>query len=229
MSQRFPPWNFRFNRRTPLAWRNLTDNPRRLAVALCGIGFAVVLMFTETGFENALFDSQVQVFDKLNADLIISGAAYKAIVSDATFPKQRIVQARECPGVKAVYPVYIQLLGTTWQGPGCKEHVIRVLACDVSAPVFHIPAVARCAALLEAPGTVLFDTKSKTTKYGIPDADAAIRQQTKAELGGRSVRIVGTFAMGTDFVSDGNVILSERNFARHCPQRARRAATRWTS
>src|SRR3974377_2383634 len=108
---------------TPLAWRNLTHNPRRLAVALCGIGFAVVLIFSETGFENALFDSAVQVFDKLNADLIISSAAYKALISQERFARERIVQAREGTGVKAVYPVYIQLLGTMWKGPVQKEHV----------------------------------------------------------------------------------------------------------
>src|SRR6516164_11342788 len=110
--------------RTPLAWRNLTHNPRRLAVALCGIGFAVVLIFSETGFENALFDSAVQVFDKLNADLVISSAAYKALISQERFARERIVQAREDTGVNAVYPVYIQLLGTMWKGPGQKERVI---------------------------------------------------------------------------------------------------------
>src|SRR6516225_3940398 len=97
-TRRLPAVNFP----TPLAWRNLTYNPRRLAVALCGIGFAVVLIFSETGFENALFDSAVQVFDKLNADLILSSAAYKALISQEKFPLERIAQAREGAGVKAV-------------------------------------------------------------------------------------------------------------------------------
>jgi hypothetical protein len=45
--------------RTPLAWKNLTHDPRRLVVASCGVAFAVLLMFMEMGFLNALLDSTV--------------------------------------------------------------------------------------------------------------------------------------------------------------------------
>ena len=44
-------------RRVPLAWANLTHNPVRFAVSLAGVAFAVVLMFVQFGFRNALFDS----------------------------------------------------------------------------------------------------------------------------------------------------------------------------
>ena len=55
----------RSRRKTPLAWKNLTHDWRRLAVAVAGIGFAVLLMFTQVGFQNALFDSQVKMIDDL--------------------------------------------------------------------------------------------------------------------------------------------------------------------
>ena len=61
-----------FKRRTPLAWKNLTHDWRRLAVALAGIAFAVLLMFTQVGFQNALFDSQVKVIDDLQGDIFLS-------------------------------------------------------------------------------------------------------------------------------------------------------------
>ena len=119
MSLRFPPWNFRFSRRTPLAWRNLTYNRRRLAVALCGIGFAVVLMFAETGFENALFDSQVQVFDELNADLILSSSAYKALVSERDVSQGADRSSPPVPGREGrVSRCTFNCLGTMWKGPG---------------------------------------------------------------------------------------------------------------
>jgi putative ABC transport system permease protein len=47
--------------RTPLAWFNLTYKRQRLLTALAGVSFAVVLMFIFKGFENALYDSQVQL------------------------------------------------------------------------------------------------------------------------------------------------------------------------
>ena len=52
-------------RRTPLAWKNLTHNVRRLLVAVSGVVFAVVLMFMERGFQNALFDSTVALVQEL--------------------------------------------------------------------------------------------------------------------------------------------------------------------
>ena len=156
----------------------------------------------------------------LNADLILSSSAYTALVTEAKFARERITQARQCPGVKAVYPLYVELLGTMWKGPQQMEHVIRVLACDVTQPVFRMDAVARCASALQSPGAVLFDLRGKRDTYGVPATSEAACRQTGAELGGVSVRVVGTFEMGTDFVSDGNVILSDRNLARHCPGRA---------
>ena len=95
-----------------------------------------------------------------------------------------------------------------------------MLACDVTQPVFRIDAVARNALALQSPGTVLFDMRGKRDTYGVPATDEAACRQVGAELGGASVRVVGTFEMGTDFVSDGNVILSDRNLARHCPARS---------
>ncbi len=188
-------------------------------MAVCGIGFAVVLMFTEIGFENALFDSTVAVLKALSADLIVASAANNTIVSEERFERERIYQAEACHGVKGVYPLYIQLFGANWKGPGRKEHPIRVMACDVSDPVWNIPEVARHAAALRAPGTALYDTRSKD-KYGVPLSPDAILAQRGAELCGRSIRLVGTFAMGADFIADGNLILSDRNLAWHCPHRA---------
>ena len=64
---------------------------------------------------------------------------------------------------------------------------------------------------LQSPGAVLFDLRGKRDTYGVPATSDATCRQTGAELGGASVHVVGTFEMGTDFVSDGNVILSDRN------------------
>ncbi len=57
--------------RTPLAWFNLTYERRRLLTALAGVAFAVLLMFIFRGFENALYDSQVQLIKLLNGDVMV--------------------------------------------------------------------------------------------------------------------------------------------------------------
>jgi len=205
--------------RTPLAWHNLTHNRRRLAVALAGVGFAVVLMFTQLGFRNALFDTTIQIPEKLNADLILASKAHKGLVSFERFDRQRIYQARGCPGVKAVYPFYLQFYGVLWKAGGQVLHPIRLLAFSLSDPVIAIPEIADYARALEAPGTALMDRRGKPL-YGIPRGNDPVAAQPAIELNHRALRLVGEFALGADFLADGNLILSDRNFAQFLPARA---------
>jgi putative ABC transport system permease protein len=188
-------------------------------VALAGVGFAVVLMFTELGFRNALFDSTVQVLQKLNGELILASKAHKGLVSFERFDRQRIYQARGCPGVIGVYPLYIELHGVEWKVRDTALHPIRLLAFPLSDPIVAIPEVAGHARQLAEPETALMDLRSKP-RYGLPDVRAALANPPDVELCNRSLRLVGTFELGTDFACDGNLILSDENFARYCPNRA---------
>jgi hypothetical protein len=47
-------------RSVPLAWRNLVANKQRLLRSATGIGFAVLLMLMQLGFEQAFFDSSLE-------------------------------------------------------------------------------------------------------------------------------------------------------------------------
>ncbi len=60
----------------PLAWRNLTHDKRRFAVSVMGIGFAVLLMFVELGFWNAMLDAAVSLLAQCKGDLVIVSKAY---------------------------------------------------------------------------------------------------------------------------------------------------------
>jgi ABC-type proline/glycine betaine transport system permease subunit len=74
--------------RTPLAWKNLTHDVRRLMVAVSGVAFAVILIFMELGFLNALLESTVQVLRRLEmplaAPLIVTGIRTAAVQVIAT-------------------------------------------------------------------------------------------------------------------------------------------------
>src|SRR5205823_2819960 len=84
-------------------------------------------------------------------------------------------------------------------------HTIRVIAFDPDEPVFLDPEIRRGAAALKAQDTVLFDTRARPV-YG------RVITGTESELADRKVRVVGTFTMGPDFVIDGSVIMSDRNY-----------------
>src|SRR3989440_6149726 len=94
--------------RTPLALQNLTHNPRRLLVAVAGVAFAVILIFMELGFLNALLESTVQVLRRLNGDIVILSKAQYALIAAERFDIHRLYDARALAGVASVSPLYIE-------------------------------------------------------------------------------------------------------------------------
>ena len=207
------------NARVPLAWLNLTHDKRRFVVSLAGVAFAVLLIFMELGFWNALVDSMVGLIRLMNADLVILHANKYSFAFNEPFSRRRLSQAEAVEGVEAARPLYIHYRGAFWNNPEPPVHdgvpdpalsSIRVIAFDVSQPVLNIPAVAEHSIDLQKPDTVLFDERSRPC-FGRRAAGL------DRELAGRQVKIVGTFALGADFANDGNVILSDHNLSRLFP------------
>ncbi|HEX6962168.1 MAG TPA: ABC transporter permease DevC [Lacipirellula sp.] len=211
--------------KTPLAWKNLTHDWRRLAVAVAGIGFAVLLMFTQVGFQNALFDSQVKVIDDLAGDIFLVSRAKYTLAAEKRFPRELINQANSARGVIGAYPLYTELtlsrLKNLSAGASGKAYPIRSIGFHLSDPVFRSPEVNRQLSKLYAPGAALIDLRSKRDNFDFPMEDEAALAAAPAELANRRVTLVGTFKLGTDFAHDGNLAMSAESFARFFPQRVR--------
>ena len=72
-------------RSVPLAWRNLVANKRRLIRSSAGIGFAVLLMLVQLGFERGFFDASLGIVRQLDGDLFIMRASkYRFGAEDPT-------------------------------------------------------------------------------------------------------------------------------------------------
>lgn len=199
--------------RTPLAWLNLTHNRRRLALALAGVGFAVLLMCMELSFREALFDSTVAVIRNMNADLIITSRAKYTIIVREPFSRRRLVQAEACDAVAATYALYIETKRSNLKNPENGESLpIRVLAFNPSDPVFDMPEVEAHLSDLRLPDRALYDRKSKP-EYG------EVEEGTSIELAGKRLQVVGLFSLGTDFANDGNLITSDLTFRKLFPGR----------
>ncbi len=199
--------------RTPLGLKILTHTPGRLAVSVGGVTLAVVLMLSQDGFRNALFDSQTELIRRLDGDLFIVGRLKYMMYVPEPFPARRVHQARSLPGVRAVRPLYVENVRSVWRNPhDGHRRAVRVLAFDPRDPVFDFPELAEHADALQAPDAVLFDRNSRDY-FGRPEAGS------RAELAGRRVEVVGDFALGADFLADGTVIMSDRNFLKFFPDR----------
>lgn len=198
----------------PLAWHNLTHDRRRLVLAVLGVAFAVLLMFLQLGFRNALFDSTVAFIEGLDADLVIVATGRYTMAIAEPFPRRRLEQARVVEGVTAAEPLYVeQGLTRVYSGPGGVARPIRVAAFDPRRPPFVDPAIRAAAALLATPHTALADARSRADGYGPLVTGAEI------DLEGNPVRVVGTFSMGTDFANDGTLLVSTRTLHDIVPRR----------
>src|SRR5687768_11347208 len=162
--------------KTPLAWKNLTHDWRRLAVAVAGIGFAVLLMFTQVGFQNALFDSQVKIIDDLQGDIFLVSRAKYTLAAEKRFPLHLVNQARSARGVTGAYPLYTELtlsrLKNLQRGGSGKAYPIRTIGFALDAPVFRSRQVNAQLTRLRAPNTALIDARSKRDNFDVPMDDA---------------------------------------------------------
>ncbi|HYO23414.1 MAG TPA: hypothetical protein VEQ85_00535, partial [Lacipirellulaceae bacterium] len=149
----------RLNRRTPLAWKNLTHDKRRLLVAVAGIGFAVLLMFTQVGFQNALFDSQVKMIDDLDGDIFLASRAKYTLAAEKRFPRELVNQAKSCPGVAGAYPLYTELtlsrLKNLKPGGSGKAYSLCYIGFLLYDPIFRARVIAQQIPRLRAPGAAL--------------------------------------------------------------------------
>lgn len=194
-------------KRTPLALLNLIHDRRKFLTSMAGVGFAVVLMFLFTGFMNALFDSQLQLLEKFNGEIVMVNRLKTNMFVPRSFARRRLYQARSFEGVEAAWPIYIS--DANWKNPETRRtRPVRVLAFNLADPVLLLPEVTANLDQLQMPDTALIDQRARS-EVGPREVGVV------SELAKRQLRIVGTFSLGTDFASgNGNLIMSDQNFLR---------------
>jgi putative ABC transport system permease protein len=190
----------------PLAWRNLVANKSRLLRSAAGIGFAVLLMLMQLGFEQAFFDSALVVIRGLDGDIVLQSVHKYQFATRDPFPRADLDKARDVAGVASARPLYASWFDFFWKNPvDGKTFLVRAFGFDPDAPVFLFADVNADRDRLKEPNTVLVDRRAR--RFLGMDSGA-----TEAELNGAKVKIVGDFALGPDFQSDGTVIMSDRTF-----------------
>src|SRR6476661_9889039 len=90
----------------PLAWRNLVSNKLRLLRSVAGIGFAVLLMLVQLGFERGFFDASLGMVRQLDGDLFVLRATKYRFGSEDPFPAADLDPARNFAGVTSVVSLY---------------------------------------------------------------------------------------------------------------------------
>ena len=164
-------------------------------------------MLMQLGFEQAFFESSLAVIRALDGDILLQSAHKYQFATRDPFPRAELDKARNAPGVASANPLDASWFEFFWKNPvDGKTFLVRAFGFDPDAPVFLFADVNANRDKLKESGTVLVDRRAR--RFLGMDSGA-----TEAELNGAKVKIVGDFALGPDFQSDGTVIMSDRTFA----------------
>jgi putative ABC transport system permease protein len=199
----------------PLAWRNLTENRRRLMASIAGTAFAVTLMFMENGFRHALLDSMVNLIEQLDGQVVLVSRTLYTLAIPYNFPYRRMVQAEGFPEVIDSSPLYVVTRFGYWRNlvSGHPDR-ITVIGFPPEKETLLLEEVRANRARLEQPGTAMADALSRSSSFG------QFAPGQVSELSGHRLRIVDTFDLGINAQTNGNLILSERNLLKIFPELA---------
>ena len=148
-------------RRTPLAWKNLVNDPRRLFLATAGVGFAAILMFTQNGFRDALLDSPIVLIERMDCELVAVSPARYMLPVNQRFPRNLLRRALSDPDVAATEPLLIERLMARVRVDGNPARPIRVLSVPNSKGWLNIEGLEASRSLIQPAGTALVDRKTR--------------------------------------------------------------------
>ncbi|MEH2063394.1 MAG: ABC transporter permease DevC [Nostoc sp.] len=206
----------------PLAWLQLAQQKVRLLVAVAGIGFIVLLMFVQLGFQDALYSSATALHQNLKGDLFLVSSQYKSLTSNQSFSRTRLYQSMGFDGIESVSPMYLQFAKLKNPATG-EKYSIYVIGFDPGRPVINIPEVEKNLDKLKIPDVVLFDQSSRpefgpiAEKFNAGNIGQTIEIFPFNSLIGYRVRIGGLFSLGPSFGVDGNLLVSDSTFLRINP------------
>ncbi|MEM9505407.1 MAG: ABC transporter, partial [Cyanobacteria bacterium P01_E01_bin.43] len=205
----------------PLAWAQLSHQKVRLAVALTGVSFANILMFTMMGLESLVSDGSTTLHESLRGDLFLMSSFSPSLRIPSALPRAYLLQADAVAGVGTAAPLYLNL--GNWTNPAQLDNAeslpegdifgnqVRVIAFNPRQPVLDLPMVDAQRDRLSTPKTVLFDELSQPSLGDIPRL-LTETGEVQTLMGNRRVTVVGLFSLGSTVIEKGNVIMSDLSY-----------------
>jgi putative ABC transport system permease protein len=196
--------------KTSLAWFQLIKEKTRLLVAIAGIGFADMLMFVQLGFQDSLFDSATQPHRLLEADLVMINPQFKSLTNLQAFSRDHLAQTLANPHVQSTSSLYINI--GQWENPETRlTRAILLWGVEPDTPSFTLPALQHQGKTLKLLNHVFFDQAGRP-EYGAIAAMFKQQGSVTTELNRQTIQVSGLVTMGSSFVADGNVFMSDSTF-----------------
>lgn len=206
-----------FGGHLPLAWLQLTHSKGKFAAAVTGVVVAVLLMWMQLGFLDALYRSATAVTNHLQGDLVLISPQTKEFSRPEPFPRRLLGRALGQPDIAAVHSFY---MGTgRWHNPWSGEkRPILVFGMPPEKPLFNVPGLTEAWPLVNAPDVGLFDEMHRHDVGPVPDHWRK-GETVAAEINNRRVTVAGLVRIGIGFQADANLVTTDANFLRIFPER----------
>jgi len=205
--------------RVPLGWRQLRHLPLRMAVAIAGIAFAVLLIVMQLSFRSALFESTLRFHERFQYDIALFSPDSVFIVRPASFSIRRLYQALGFEEVEDISPVYIS--PAVWKNPWNSERrSINAIGLNPDDDTLNTPGFAEGRPLLPRQDVVLFDSASRP-EFGPVGERFPVEGPIVTEINDREMTIVGLFEVGPSFGIDATILTSVDNWLRLFPKNSR--------
>ncbi|MEM9135797.1 MAG: ABC transporter permease DevC [Cyanobacteria bacterium P01_F01_bin.42] len=208
----------------PLGWSQLTHRKFRLLVALLGVAFSNILIFTQLGLRDMLFEGVTLVPEHLKGDLFVL-SSFSPKLDVGSFPKTFLFEAAEIEGVQSVGPLYLRSAnwvnpvevesGQTSQEPEAFElfpSQVLILAFNPTQPILDLPEVDNQLAELTQQGAVLFDRLGQDKLGPVPKL-LDEKGYVSTLINNRPIIITGLFSLGSTLYDNGHLAMSDWNFA----------------
>ncbi len=192
--------------RFSLPWRLLAYERRRLAAAVAGVGFAVVLILVQLGFYGAMIASATKVHRNLGADLVMVPADFEYFGAPHAFARVRLMQAAGVAGVADVEPLYVALFNFKNVDTGYYRSILAI-GVEPGGHELTLPELLRREDRLAILGHVIFDRRSLAAYYGDVSERFSRQGPFMALIEGRPVTVDGLFDLGTSFIAFGTVVM----------------------
>ena len=195
-----------------VAWRMLSDDRGRSALAIGGISVALLLVFLQLGFYLAVPRGGMLIYDTMRFDIVLVSPDYAFQGLSGTLPRRRLYQARALAEVEQAIPFYQQTGEWMTASTGVARDIF-VMAFDPAAQIFDIDAITSRQDALRRPDTILVDRATRK-EFG------ELREGRVVEIERRTETIIGTYQLGTGFAGLGAAVTSDQNFLRLFPGRS---------
>jgi putative ABC transport system permease protein len=198
--------------RALLAWRLLTHEWGRSALAIGGIIIAVLLIFLQLGFYDAVPKGGLLIYDAMRFDLMLTSSSYVFQGEPSEFPRRRLYQALSLPEITRAAPFYENSGRWSNEEAGLERDVF-VMGFDPGDAPFDVADIEQQHDALTRPDTILVATGTRP-EFG------PLQPGRIVEIQQRAVEIGGTYRLGAGFVGLGAAVTSDLNFIRLFPDRS---------